>query len=206
LAAEATIGPVLIADSDESVVTSIQAILESAGYRTVTAATGEEALRIAHEETPVVVLLDVQLPVLNGYQVCHALRDAVGQGLAIALLSGTRTEPVDVSSGLLLGADDYIFKPFDSSELLARVSALIRRVPASKRDASEGVGKLTSREIETLSLLAEGLTQGEIAQRLSISSKTVATHIDHILAKLGVHSRAQAVAAAYTRELLGSGR
>jgi len=201
-----TTGSVLIADSDASVRTSVQALIESAGYRTLTAANGEDALRVAHEEMPVVVLLDVQLPVLNGYQVCRALRDALGLDLAIVLVSGTRTEPVDVSSGLLLGADDYIVKPFDSSELLARVAALVRRVPALRRHANENIGQLTSRESEILSLLAEGLTQREIAQRLSISSKTVATHIDHVLAKLGVHSRAQAVAAAYRRQLLSSVR
>jgi DNA-binding NarL/FixJ family response regulator len=201
-----SISSVLVADSDESVVSSVLALLERAGFRGLGAATGEEALRIAYEEAPIVVLLDVHLPGLNGYQVCRALRDGLGQSLAIVLLSATRTEPVDVSLGLLLGADDYIAKPFDASELLARVLALRRRIAAPRREADENVGRLTSREIETLNLLAEGLTQQEISQRLLISPKTVATHIDHILVKLGVHSRAQAVAAAYRRELLASRR
>ena len=166
------------------------------------AASGEEALKIAKEETPLVVLLDIQLPDLNGYEVCGALRDRLGQTAAIAFVSGARTEPIDISSGLLLGADDYIVKPFEPSELLARVGALMRRVTEKDRRMTVEPGNLTSRELEILGLLADGLSQGDIAERLCISPKTVGTHFEHILGKLGVHSRAQAVAAAYRHQLI----
>jgi two-component system nitrate/nitrite response regulator NarL len=203
---EQTSGSVLVADDDEAFVACVQTLLESAGHRTLTAATGEEALRIARQEKPRVVLLDIQLPVLNGYQVCRALRDEFGREVAIAFVSGARTEPVDIAAGLLFGADDYVVKPFDSDELLARIAALMRRVAPGGRGASMSFGKLTSREVEVLSLLAEGLDQADIARQLSISPRTVGAHIEHILEKLGVHSRAQAVAAAYRRQLIGSSR
>jgi two-component system alkaline phosphatase synthesis response regulator PhoP len=193
-------GRVLVVDDDELFVGCSQALLEGAGYLTLTAATGEEALRIAREHAPPVVLLDIQLPKLNGYEVCRTLRDEFGRALAIAFVSGSRMDTVDISLGLLVGADDYLVKPCDPSELVARVGALMRRVRPEKT-RSQG---LTSREVEVLRLLSDGLNQRDIAQTLSISPKTVAIHIEHIIGKLNVHSRAQAVAAAYRENLFGS--
>lgn len=192
----------LIVDDDESFVACVRTLLESAGYPTVCAATGEEALRVSRDREPRVILLEIQLPDLNGYEVCRALRDEFGQTVAIAFVSGHRTEPVDISAGLLFGADDYVVKPFDSGELLARVGALMRRVTHDQSGAVRTSGDLTCRELEILRLLAVGLEQKTIAQRLSISPRTVGAHIEHILAKLGVHSRAQAVAAAYRQRLI----
>jgi DNA-binding NarL/FixJ family response regulator len=100
---------------------------------------------------------------------------------------------------LLIGGDDYLVKPFAPDELLARVGALLRR--SGTRVAAERA-QLTAREHEVLGLLAEGLEHQEIADRLIISPKTVGTHIEHVLGKLGVHSRAQAVAAAYREGLI----
>lgn len=197
-------GSVLIADGDQAFVASTHTLLENAGYRTLAAATGEEALKIAREDGPLVVLLDIELPVLNGYEVCRVLRNEFGPTVAIAFVSGTRTGPVDISSGLLAGADDYVVKPFDSCELLARVAALMRRVTAGHPIATSSPNNLTSRELEVLRLLADGLDQAAIAQRLSITPRTVGAHIEHILGKLGVHSRAQAIAAAYRQQLVGA--
>ena len=195
-------GLVLIVDDDEAFASCVRTILEGAGYSTSTATNGEDALKIAEEEPLALVLLDIQLPDLNGYQVCAALRDKFGQATGIAFVTGARTEPIDISSGLLVGADDYIVKPFEQSELLARVGALTRRLAGDDQGKTLEPDILTSRELEILGLLADGLDQREIAQRLSISPKTVGTHIEHILGKLGVHSRAQAVAAAYRRQLI----
>jgi DNA-binding NarL/FixJ family response regulator len=195
---------VLVADDDDAFVATVRTLLENAGYDTVAACSGDDALSLAREERPAVVLLDIDLPGLNGYEVCQRLRTEFGRGVAIAFLSGTRTESLDVSSGLLLGADDYIVKPFDPDELLARVSALARRAVGDEQRAGGNAG-LTPREHEILTLLAEGLDQAEIAHKLSISPKTVGTHIDRILGKLGVHSRAQAVAAAHRLGLTATG-
>jgi DNA-binding NarL/FixJ family response regulator len=192
-------GPVLVADADPASADACCALLSRAGYQALPAARGGEALRIARDELPVVALIEIELPELNGYQVCRSLREELGQGIGIVLLSATRTTAIDVSSGLLIGADDYVAKPFDPGELLARVVALTRRV-ATNGAAGHGPG-LTGRELEVLRLLADGRGQREIAGALSISPRTVGGHIEHILAKLGVHSRAQAVAAAYRQQL-----
>jgi DNA-binding CsgD family transcriptional regulator len=127
------------------------------------------------------------------------LRHEFGEGLPIMLVSGDRTEAYDRVAGLLIGADDYLVKPYAPDELLARARRLLRRATPI---APPVAAKLTLRETEVLSLLAEGLEQDEIAARLFITRKTVGTHIEHILKKLGVRSRAQAVALAYRSDLV----
>jgi len=112
----------------------------------------------------------------------------------VLFVTGARTESYDRVSGLLIGADDYVVKPYAPDELLARVRRLVQKSrPAMARNAS----RLTPRELEVLDLLADGRSPQEIASGLFISAKTVATHIEHIFAKLGVSSRVQAVAVAY---------
>ena len=190
---------VLIADDDGGVRTLIQKVLELEGFDTVTASSGIEALEAARAERPGLAILDVNLPGLSGYEVCDAIRKVYGESLPIVLISGERVESFDRVAGLLIGADDYLVKPLAADELCARVRALLRR---ANRD--NGSSPLTPREREVLQLLAEGLEQTEIAERLVISSKTVASHIERILAKLGVRSRAQAVAAAFREGLVST--
>jgi DNA-binding NarL/FixJ family response regulator len=145
--------------------------------------------------------LEVALPGLSGYEVCHQLRNEFGDALPIVFLSGDRTEPFDRVAGLLIGADDYLVKPFALDELLARVRRLARRTaPVPPAVAS----KLTNREMEVLRLLADGLDQDEIARQLFITRKTVGTHIENTMRKLGVRNRAQAVALAYREDLVES--
>jgi DNA-binding NarL/FixJ family response regulator len=190
--------PVLIADEDAEVRALVSSLLEQNGFTTHEAASGEEALAAARRERPGLVLLEVRLPGLCGYEVCHQLRDQYGENLPIVFLSAERTESYDRVAGLLVGADDYVVKPFAPDELLARLRRLIRR---EWPIAESVVSKLTKRELEVLGLLAQGLRQQEIAAELVISPKTVGTHIEHILGKLGVRSRAQAVAVAYREHL-----
>ncbi len=191
-------GRVLIVDDDEGVRALVRDLLERDGLETVVSACGESAIEEAQRERPALVVLDVNLPGLSGYEVCNALRRLYGESLPIVFISGDRVESYDRVAGLLIGADDYVVKPFASDELLARIRALMRRA----RSGSAHWAGLTPREREVLQLLAEGLEQQEIAESLAVSSKTVATHIERILSKLGVRSRAQAVAAAYRERLV----
>ena len=196
--AEPPADTVLIVDDDPGVRALLARVLEGAGFTTYAAESGEEALAQARSQRPSLVLLDIRLPGVSGYEVCHELRSTFGDEVAIVFVSGVRTEPFDRAAGLMLGADDYLVKPFAPDELVARVRRLLERAtPSSPRALN-----LTGRELEILGLLAEGLQQAEIAARLVISPKTVATHIEHVLGKLEVHSRAQAVARAYRDGLL----
>lgn len=171
--------------------------LEGAGYDVRQAACGEEAINLARVDEPLLVILDIRLPGVCGYEVCRELRQEFGEGLPILFMSGERTQSFDRVGGLLLGADDYLVKPFARDELLARVRRLAQR-PTGRGIAA----KLTKREFEVLHMLAAGMTPLEVATDLVISRKTVATHIEHIFLKLGVRTRAQAVAVAYRDDLL----
>jgi two-component system nitrate/nitrite response regulator NarL len=188
---------VLVVDDDDGCRALVRTLLERIGCTTEEAATGTAALEIAETFRPTLVVLDVNIPGVTGYEVCHELRERFGPALGVIFLSGARIEALDRVAGLLIGADDYVVKPFDPDELVARIRAQLRkRERRSGGRAEPAAGALTSREREVLDLLARGLDQNQIAKELVISPKTVATHIQHVLPKLGVHSRAQAVAVA----------
>jgi len=190
-------GTILVADDDDAFRAFVAELFEEIGFRAEQAATGDAVLRTALAEPPAAVILDVHLPLLNGYEVCRRLRERYGAALAIVFVSGERTEALDRSAGLLVGADDYVVKPVDPGELIARVRRLIPRVESGQGAREpERLSSLTRREREVLDLLAHGRDQEEIARVLVISPKTVATHIQRILGKLDVRSRTQAVALA----------
>ncbi len=200
---QAASAPILIVDDDREYCAFVSDVLLRAGYDSHAVSTGEEAIAFASRQRPAAVILDAILPGATGYEICRELRDEHGERLPIVFVSGKRTEPADRVAGLLLGADDYILKPFDPDELLVRVRRLIARSTARTDDAprAAAVWELTGRESEVLRLLAEGLSQDEIALHLDIRPATVGTHIQRMLTKLDVHSRTQAVALAYRRRL-----
>jgi DNA-binding response OmpR family regulator len=116
---------ILVVDDEPSIVKSIQYSLEKEGYVVVTANDGLQALEVARREKPNLVVLDVMLPSLDGYEVCRQLR----QELPIPVIMLTaKGEEIDKVVGLEIGADEYVTKPFSLRELLARVKALLRLV------------------------------------------------------------------------------
>jgi DNA-binding NarL/FixJ family response regulator len=201
----ASCGPVLVVDSDAKTRAVLVNVLGRAGLVACEAEDGHEALRFLEEHRTEAVILEVATRGVSGYALCRFLRAQFGEWLPIIFLSGDRVDPRDRTAGLLLGADDYLVKPFDPDELLVRLQRLMARSMATHRVRDGGVpgvrSELTPRESEVLALLSDGLNQMQIAQTLVISPNTVSTHIQRILHKLGVRSRAHAVAIA-TRERL----
>ena len=178
------------------------------GIRSAQAATGEEAIAAVRSELPAAMILDVELEDVSGYELCRQLRDEHGEALSIIFVSANRVHALDRIAGLLIGADDYVVEPFEPDELVARVRRCVTRaaIPAADPPPPEQVrSPLTTRERDVLGMLAAGLAQPAIAEALVISPKTVATHIQRILIKLDVHSRAQAVAVAYRERLIPLG-
>ncbi len=115
----------LLVEDDEAILRGLQMNLETEGYRVLVAKNGERALELALRETPDLVLLDVMLPGLNGYEVLAELRQRRPR-LPVVMLTAKGTEE-DKVMGLDLGADDYIVKPFSLRELLSRVRTQVRR-------------------------------------------------------------------------------
>lgn len=187
---------ILVVDDDDCFRGFLCGALARAGFEPLGFAGGNDALAAADGEAPALALLDVNLPGISGYEVCRALK-ARHRDLPVVFVSGERTESFDRVAGLLLGADDYLAKPVAEDELVVRVRRLLSRAAVSRPSSG-----LTPRELDVLRLLAAGQDQAEIAAELVISPRTVGTHIERILAKLHVHSRAEAVAVAYRSELV----
>jgi DNA-binding NarL/FixJ family response regulator len=153
------------------------------------------------------VLLETSLPDIDGYEVCRDLRDLYGESLPILLITSTRRETHDLVAGFLVGGDDYIVKPIDPAELVARVRRHLARTTATPpivRAPSPVAFGLTTRELEVLQRLATGCPPPLIALEMSISQKTVASHLQRVLGKMRVHSRVEAVAIAYERGIISS--
>lgn len=168
---------ILVVDDEKNIVDIIAYNLKKEGYRVVTAANGEEAVFMAQSENPDLILLDVMMPKMDGYEACKRIREK--KNTPIIMLTA-RAEEVDKVLGLELGADDYVTKPFGVRELMARVKANLRRTVAPAGQESGNVlifGKLaidldryevrrngepvelTLREFELLKFLAQNKTQ-----------------------------------------------
>jgi DNA-binding response OmpR family regulator len=116
---------VLLVEDDRSILLGLEKNLRFEGYDVVTASDGEEGLRLAFDAQPDLIVLDLMLPKLNGFEICRAVRKK-DPAVAILLLTA-KTMEADKITGLDLGADDYVTKPFSVKELLARVRALVRK-------------------------------------------------------------------------------
>jgi len=127
---------VLIVDDEKSIVDILRFNLEKAEYMTVCAYDGKEALRLARDLNPDLMLLDVMIPYIDGFEVCKTLR-AEGNNIPIIMITA-REEETDKVLGLELGADDYITKPFSVRELLARVGTNMRRMASAETLPAEG--------------------------------------------------------------------
>jgi DNA-binding NarL/FixJ family response regulator len=204
-------GRILVVDHDDaSRLTAVQVAVRL-GFDARPTDTADELLERLGRQRPTLAIVEVELPgPVSGLEVMRELHERFGADLPVLLVSADRVAPLDRTAGLLLGADDYLVKPIDAGELLARVRRSLGRATSGATPANgngNGNGRhdgvsLSPREQQILTLLAGGQTQAQIAGALVISSKTVATHIQHILSKLGVQSRAQAVAVAFQRGLV----
>ena len=125
---------ILLVDDEPSITQLARMYLERDGYRIVEIADGESALAAAEKQKPALIVLDVMLPKVDGFDVCRRLRSA-GDNVPIIMLTA-RDEDIDKILGLELGADDYLTKPFNPRELTARVKAILRRSESNK--SSEG--------------------------------------------------------------------
>jgi DNA-binding response OmpR family regulator len=131
-------GRILIVDDEEGIRNSLGEYLRRQGLVITLAEDGVLALEKIKEQKQDIVVLDFQLPLLDGLDVCRKIRQETDQSTGIIMISGVRKESVDRIVGLELGADVYMTKPFEASELLAQIRALLRRMQSDKQVASTG--------------------------------------------------------------------
>jgi len=194
---------ILVVDDQSSVRTLLKDYLTSQGYRVVTANDGQDALFVARHEHPNLVLLDIMMPKMDGYQFLSAFRR---ENQVPVIVLSAKEEETDTVLGLELGADDYVIKPFRMRELLARVRAALRRVETPLEPASllrvgelvldraahsvhigEKEANLTSLEFDLLELLMT--TPGRVFSRTELVDRLYESGFTGLESTLNVHIR-----------------
>jgi DNA-binding NarL/FixJ family response regulator len=217
---------IVVADDHEVVRAGFAALLDTQPDFTVlgTACDGGEAVRVCRELRPDVVLMDVRMPSLDGIEATRQLAGADDPGPRVLILTTFDLDEY-VFDALRAGASGFLLKDvtaerlFDAVRVIAAGEALLapavtrrliseftRMRPVSGTPPSAVLGTLTPRETEVLRLVAEGMSNPEIARRLVVTEETVKTHVSHILAKLGLRDRTQVVVAAYESGLVVPGQ
>ncbi len=206
----------LVVDDETDVVDLVRYRLNGAGFDVLTADNGLEALRLAREHRPELIVLDLMLPEMSGEEVCRQLKREPDTAAIPILMLTAKGDAGDRIAGLEIGADDYIAKPFSPRELVLRVQAVLRRVRgAEKRGDQVEIGEflidrgnfevsmsgqkleLTTTEFKLLTLLLERRGRVQSRETLlfdvwgytnAIDTRTVDTHIRRLREKLGVNS------------------
>ncbi|GJM19208.1 MAG: DNA-binding response regulator [Phycisphaeraceae bacterium] len=209
---------ILVVDDEPDLTELLTYNLKRAGYNVLVAANGVDALRLAEEHSPDLVLLDIMMPELDGREVARRLRRSAGNADVPIVMLTARGEEADELTGLALGADDYVIKPFSMQVLLARLEAVLRRTNAARAGEDdeqleygpihvdtgvhvaslEGVPlQLTVTEFKLLSALiaAEGkvLSRPALISRamgpgVTVTERTIDVHVTAIRKKLGAHA------------------
>jgi len=212
---------IVIVEDDEDIAESIRYNLEREGFRVRVAATGEDALNLILDRPPSLILLDLNLPHMSGFEMCRRLRAEAPTARVPILILTARTDEADKVLGLNIGADDYITKPFGMRELVARVNAVLRRADGLESErpiydngeltidqATFSVRfkgrevRLTRKEFALLSELARN--QGRVMTRETLldrvwslsyygDSRTLDVHIRRLRQKLGESSLIETV-------------
>ncbi len=209
---------ILIVDDDATLRTALTRYLQNQGYLVQEARSGLEGLTLFEQHPPDLVVSDVLMPEMDGLEFCRRLRASrTGQLVPFIFLS-SRKEVDDRVQGHQMGADDYLAKPFEPKELVAKIEAQLER---SRRVHSEivrlmqqSVGisaagsdrlvpptplPLTPAEERVFAEVIQGYTNKQIGERLFVSPRTVQTHLSNILSKLELENRSQLIRYAYER-------
>jgi two-component system alkaline phosphatase synthesis response regulator PhoP len=208
----------LVVDDEHYVTELIQFTLENSNFDVLISDNGEDAIRIAEEHTPDVIILDLMLPGIDGFEVCKRIRNSERSGKIPIIMLTAKGEEVDKILGLELGADDYLTKPFSVRELLARIKAILRRlddipnrkartikihdifIDTAKHEVykNENLIELTLKEFKLLLILAEN--RGKVLSRnlllteiwgdaYSRETRTVDVHVRYLRMKIEDNDR-----------------
>lgn len=193
----------LVVDDEPNLLRAVAAVLRSEGYDVTTARSGSEALVRVAESLPDLIVSDVRMPGVDGYQLARQLRSSSRTELVPIVFLTAKDETADRVAGFRSGVDAYLTKPFEPDELTAVIAGILRRVERTHAGIARLVGAapgepgrfqdeaLTEAEERVAAAVARGLSNKEIAAELEISVRTVENHISHILAKKNFSNRVE---------------
>ena len=195
----------LVVEDEPNLLRAVAACLRAEGYEVVTARGGAEALVRVAERTPDLVVSDIRMPGMDGYQLARQLRAAPRTALIPVVFLTAKDELSDRVEGFRSGVDAYLTKPFEPDELVAVVSNILARVERTHAEIARLVGassdssgeddfideELTETERRVAAAVARGLSNKEIAAEFNISVRTVENHISHILDKKNFGNRVE---------------
>ncbi len=188
---------ILIIEDDNHLRANMALILSMEGYRVTVANNGATGLAMLRRNRPDMILCDILLPKKNGFEVFEAIKSNPFLAKTPFLFISALNEPQQIRQGMVMGADDYLGKPFSREELIAAVAARLDRFAAlglvgsedgidAMADSEKRLRQITRREREVLILVASGFTSKAIAAALEISYRTVEVHRSKLMKKLGV--------------------
>jgi DNA-binding NarL/FixJ family response regulator len=207
---------ILVVDDEAKLLRAVAVTLREEGYEVATARSGAEALVAVNASVPDLIVSDIRMPGMDGYQLARALRSNPRTELIPVVFLTAKGERKDRLAGIRTGADAYLTKPFDPEELLAVVSNLLKRAERTSAELARLVGTaggaegpssqpasdedFTESEGRVARLVAEGMSNKEIAAELGVSVRTVEGHVSNILSKKGWSNRVE-----IARHVLGRG-
>lgn len=196
---------VLIVDDEEKIRNLVELYLLANEYAVYTASNGMEALESVGKILPHIILLDIVMPRMNGFEVCQRLREQKQFETIPIIYLSSQTESESIITGLDAGADDYVTKPFDPNVLIAKINAILRRANGekeAKQPADFYLEKLTFQEQQILSYIEQGYTNKEIADHFNLTEGTIKVYNHNLFQKLQVKNRTQAIVRAKEINLL----
>lgn len=196
---------VLVVDDDATMQLALTRRLQDQGFDVVNATSGEEALELFTTKVADVVVSDVMMPGMNGFEFCHLLRSKPEGEMVPFIFLSSLGELTNRVQGHLLGADDYLVKPFSAQELIAKVKGAIARSQRLHSALERMVEKasnptplpLSPAEERVFWEVVQGFTNKQIGERLFLSPRTVQTHLSNMLTKLNLDNRSQIVRFAF---------
>jgi DNA-binding NarL/FixJ family response regulator len=208
---------ILVVDDDATLRMALTRYLEKRGYLTQDVVSGIEALKLFEQDPPDLVVSDVMMPEMDGFEFCRRLRSIRSGQLVPFIFLSSKGEVEDRVQGHSTGADDYLIKPFEPRELLAKIEAQLERsrrihseiVLLLQRESNGATNghvvttpnplPLTPAEEKVFWEVIQGFTNKQIGDRLFVSPRTVQTHLSNILSKLQLENRSQLVRFAFER-------
>ncbi|AFZ53243.1 response regulator transcription factor [Cyanobacterium aponinum UTEX 3222] len=203
----------LLIDDDPNLILLVKDYLEFNGYEVITANHGREAIKILEQDTPDLIICDVMMPEMDGYNFVQEIRQNPSLEWLPVIFLSAKGQSKDRIKGLTQGADVYMVKPFEPDELVAQVKSTLNQTmrlmgssqkkidPALRIQVPKSV-ELTPTETRVVNLVARGLSNKEISQELGVSQRTVESHVSNMLNKTGLHNRTELSRWAIQNELV----